>query len=96
MNIPKIIYYGIAKWKSSDRKTPFSPDCILIGHSYATHSFMLKGYDPPNCIPFDELLPIEHIPLHCSDLIDVKDNFIYCDFFEGIVECPSGLYLKVS
>ena len=32
-----------------------------IGHSFITHSFLLKGEEPLMCIRYDELLAIEHI-----------------------------------
>jgi ribonuclease HI len=47
---------------------------LHIGHSYMTHSFLLKGEEPPVCIPCDELLTIEHMLLFCSDLIDIRER----------------------
>ena len=46
---------------------------LHIGHSYVTHSFLLKGEEPPVGIPCDELLTIEHMLLFCSDVIDIRE-----------------------
>ena len=34
---------------------------LHIGHSFITHSFLLKGEEPPVCIGCDKRLTIEHI-----------------------------------
>ena len=34
---------------------------LHIGHSFITHSFLLKGEELPMCIDCDELLTIKHI-----------------------------------
>ena len=47
---------------------------LHIGHSFITHSFLLKGEEPPMCIRCDELLTIEHILLTCSDLIEIRES----------------------
>ena len=47
---------------------------LHIGHSFITHSFSLKGEEPPVCIGCDELLTIEHILPTCSDLIEIRES----------------------
>ena len=47
---------------------------LRIGHSFITHSFILKGEETPVCIGCDELLNIEHILLTCSDLIEIRES----------------------
>ena len=48
---------------------------LHIGHSFVTHSFLLKGEEPPMCIGFFcELLTIEHILLSCSDCIEIRKS----------------------
>ena len=44
---------------------------LHIGHSFVTHSFLLKGEEPPLCIGCDKRLTIEHILLTCSDFIEI-------------------------
>ena len=45
-----------------------------IGHSVLTHSFLLKGEEPPVCIRCDKRLTIEHILLTCSDFIEIRQS----------------------
>ena len=40
---------------------------LHIGHSFITHSFLLKGEEPPVCIGCDKRLTIEHILLPCLE-----------------------------
>ena len=45
---------------------------LHIGHSFITHSFLLKGEEPPMCIGCENRLTIEHILLTCSDFIEIR------------------------
>ena len=47
---------------------------LHIGHSFITHSFLLKGEEPPMCIGCDQHLAIEHILLTCSDFIEMRES----------------------
>ena len=47
---------------------------LHIGHSFITHSFLLKGEEPPMCIGCDELLTVEHTLLTCSDLTEIRES----------------------
>ena len=47
---------------------------LHIGHSFITHSFILKVEEPPMCTRCDELLTIENILLTCSDLIEIRES----------------------
>ena len=47
---------------------------LHISHSFMTHSFLLKGEYSPFCIPCNELLSLEHMLLHCSDLTKVREK----------------------
>ena len=47
---------------------------LHIGHSFITHSFLLKGEEPPMCIRCDKRLTIEHILLTCSDFIEIRER----------------------
>ena len=48
---------------------------LRIGHSYFTHSFLLRGEDPPECIACQEPYTIRHILLHCGDLSFIRQRF---------------------
>ena len=47
---------------------------LHIGHSFITHSFLLKGEEPPLCIRCDQHLTIKHILLTCSDFIEMRES----------------------
>ena len=47
---------------------------LHVGHSFVTHSFLLKGEEPQMCIGCDELLTIKYILLTCSDLIQIRET----------------------
>ena len=47
---------------------------LHIGHSFLTHSFLLKGEEPPMCIGCDKPLTIEHILLTCLDFIEIRES----------------------
>ena len=47
---------------------------LHVGHSFITHSFLLKGEEPPMCIGCDKRLTIEHILLICSDFIEIRES----------------------
>ena len=58
----------------SDRKEETVMGRLHIGHSFITHSFLLKGEEPPLCIGCDKRLTIEHILLTCSDFIEIRES----------------------
>ena len=47
---------------------------LHIRHSFLTHSFLLKGEEPPMCIGCNRRLTIEHILLTCSDFIEIRES----------------------
>ena len=52
---------------------------LHIGHSFLTHCFLLKVENPPPpqyCILYNKMLRLEHVLLHCLDLIQVRDKYI--------------------
>jgi len=61
---------------------------LHIGHSFITHSFLVKGEEPPMCIGCDKRLTIEHIILTCSDFIEIRESHFtaksLCMLFQDI------------
>ena len=45
---------------------------LHIGHSYFTHSHLLKGEERPFCFACDEPDNLEHVLISCADLIEVR------------------------
>ena len=61
----------------TDRKEETVMARLHIGHSFITHSFILKGEEPPVCIGCDKRLTIEHILLTCSGFIEMRESHCF-------------------
>ena len=48
---------------------------LRMGHTYVTHSCLLKGEDRPWCMACDEPFTVKHFLLDCIDLLPSRDNF---------------------
>jgi len=46
-----------------------------IGHTFFTHSYILKGEDKPRCVGCDENLTVKHILLDCVDFSTQRAGF---------------------
>ena len=84
--IPKQTAQDLSKTKQSwhpvalkEEKRQFYPGCMLAIHIYMTISFLLKGEDPPFRIPCSELLSLEHLLLHCSDLTEIREKHFHAN-----------------
>ena len=47
---------------------------LRIGHTNITHSHLLKGEEPPYCIPCQEPFTIKHILTNCLDLKQIRQK----------------------
>ena len=60
----------LGEWRPAfrtDRKEEVVLARLRIGHSFITHSYLLKGEEQPTCVPCDTPFTIKHILLHCVD-----------------------------
>ena len=48
-----------------------------IGHTYITHSFLLKGEPMPQCIPCHCSLSVKHILIDCVDFALVRQKYFH-------------------
>ena len=48
---------------------------LHIGHTFLTHFYLLKGEEPPVCMPCKELLTVKHIFISCVDLHECRNCF---------------------
>ncbi len=48
---------------------------IRLGHTYLTHSYILKGEDPPECIACNEPFTVKHFMLECFDLQPTRNHY---------------------
>ena len=64
----------------SQRISFFSRHSFVCPTSYwpFIQSFLLKG-DPPFCIPCKKSLSLQHVLLHCSDIIDVRKKYFHAN-----------------
>ena len=62
---------------------------LRLGHSYLTHSYLLKGEPPPECVTCNCRLTISHILVDCIEydffrLILFENNFTLTDIFNNV------------
>ena len=49
---------------------------LHIGHSYLTHSFILRKEEAPVCVACDVVLTVKHILIECADLWRLERNIL--------------------
>ena len=82
----------------TEEKRRFYPGYVLAIH-WVTHSFLLKGEDPPFCIPCNESLFFYIIFFRAYVIVLLRFNcgqrniFLYKFFENAVQECFSGFYL---
>ena len=59
-------------WRGLSRREEIVITRVHIGHTYFTHSYLLKGEDIPWCIPCHCPDTVKHILLDCIDLRDTR------------------------
>ena len=62
---------------------------LRLGHSYLTHSYLLKGEPPSECVTCNCRLTISHILVDCIEydffrLILFENNFTLTDIFNNV------------
>ena len=69
--------------KLSDRLLTFcntrKEDTVLnrlhIGHSYFTHSFLLKKEEPAVCVTCNTATTVKHTLIECADLVEIRKKY---------------------
>ena len=91
----------LGEWRPAfrtDRKEEVVLARLRIGHSFITHSYLLKGEEQPTCVPCDTPFTIKHILLHCVDFQKSRDKYYKVnslkELFETIVIHNIFNYLK--
>ena len=59
---------------------------LRIGHTHFTHSFLLKGEEPPQCIPCHTALSIKHIFLDCVDVSHIREKYFEVSSMKELFE----------
>ena len=47
---------------------------LHIGHSYLTHSFILRKEEAPVCVACN-VLTVKHILIECADLLEIRKKY---------------------
>ena len=48
---------------------------LHIGHSYLTHSFILRKEEAPVCVVCNVVLTVKHILIECADLLETRKKY---------------------
>jgi len=70
---------SLPRYSFSCRKEESVFTRLRTGHSHLTHSFLLKGEEPPWCVGCDVRMSIKHLLLTCWDLHDTRQKFYTAD-----------------
>ena len=74
----KSIRSKIDPWLSSfntSRRVEIILTRLRIGHTYATHNFILEGRSAPVCAHCDRVLSVEHILVHCAMFLNQRRRY---------------------
>ena len=69
---------SLGEWQPNyriDRKEEVTLARLRIGHTFITHSFLLKGEDWPMCIPCQEPFSVKHFLLDCTHFRIIRSRF---------------------
>ncbi|PJE78782.1 Ribonuclease H [invertebrate metagenome] len=64
-----------SKPSRKDRREEIVLSRLRTGHTYPTHSFLLKREDPPVCYACDAQFTVEHFLIECSDFKQIRDKY---------------------
>ena len=45
---------------------------LHTGHSYLTHSFILRKEEAPVCVACNAVITVKHILIECADLLEIR------------------------
>ena len=79
----------LSEWRPAlraDRKEEVVLARLRIGHSFITHSYLLKGEEQPTCVPCDTPFTIKHILLHCVDFQNSRDKYFKVNTLKELFE----------
>ena len=67
------------------------PAILHIGHSYLTHSFILRKEEAPVCVACGAVVTVKYILIECADLLETsnkhfEERYLYSLFRNVIPE----------
>ena len=48
---------------------------LHLGHSYLTHSFILRKGEAPVCVACSTVIIVKHILIECADLLEIRKKY---------------------
>ena len=48
---------------------------LHIGHSYLTHSFILRKEEAPVCVACYAVITVKHVLTECADLLEIRKKY---------------------
>ena len=80
------------RWTGLSRREEIVITRARIGHSYFSHSFLLKREDMPWCIPCHCPYTVKHVLLECQDLAHIRVRYLRGDLNEILSSNLCGLF----
>ena len=66
----------------------------ISGHSYLTHSFILRKEEAPVCVACNVVLTVKHILIECADLLETRKKYFeeksLYSLFRNVIHSGSG------
>ena len=71
------------------RKEDTVSNRLNIGHSYLTHSFILRKEEAPVCVACNAVITVKHILIECADLLEIRQKYFeeksLYSFFRNVI-----------
>ena len=62
---------------------------LYIGHSYLSHSFILRKEEAPVCVACNTVITVKHILIECADLLEIRKKYFeeksLCSLFRNVI-----------
>ena len=62
---------------------------LRIGHTYFSHSYILRQEDPPECTACQEIYSVRHVLIYCFDLGFIRPRFYTVPDIKGLFDTIS-------
>ena len=67
--LDKLLYF------CNTRKDDTVLNRLHTGHSYLTHSFILRKEEAPVCVACNAVITVTHILIECADLLEIRKKY---------------------
>ena len=49
---------------------------LHIGHSYLTHSLILRKEEAPGCVAYNAVITVKRTLIECADLLEIRKKYL--------------------